>query len=156
MQKYPCKLHFKGNMGAASKSALLGLAIFRIAAISSGSTPIPLDMLLEHPGAQRARHPGFFFIGMVQLETYHVAAWTRIVLTTDLAAGTCTVQANRGKKQSFALTDKTTRGVERLSFRRGARRGIGDGGKVDPTQDVPSLTPATFLLRGAKIRPLQR
>jgi hypothetical protein len=65
------------------------------------------------------------------------------------------VQVNRGKKQSFNLADKTTRGVERLSFRTGPWRGIGDGGEVDPKQDVPIATPATFLLREVKIRSLK-
>jgi hypothetical protein len=93
--------------------------------------------------------------GMVPLGTYHVATWTKLILTTDMASGTYTVQVNRGKKQSFPLAEKTTRGVERLSFRTGPWRGIGDGGDVDPKQDVPIATPATFLLREVKIRSLK-
>jgi hypothetical protein len=94
--------------------------------------------------------------GMEKLGTFHANAWTRIVLTTDLTAGTYTVQVNRGKKHSFALADTTVNSVERLAFRTGPWRGIGDGGEVDPGQDVPLTTPATFLLREVKIRPLPR
>jgi hypothetical protein len=92
---------------------------------------------------------------MVQVATFNADAWTKMALTVDLAAGIYTMQVNRGKKQSFALADKTIHGVERLSFRTGPWRGCSDGGEVDAKQDVPMATPAVFLLSNVKIRPLK-
>ncbi len=94
--------------------------------------------------------------GMVQLGAFRANAWTEFVMTTDLSAGRYTVQVNRGKKQNFALADTTINGLERLSFRTGPWRGIGDGNEVDPSQDVPLATPAAFLLSSVKIRPLKQ
>jgi hypothetical protein len=86
------------------------------------------------------------------LGSYTAGASMILTITTDLAAGSYTVQVNGGPAHSLTVAEQGCQTVQRLSLRTGVWRGLGDGGAVDPAADVPLAEPAVFRLEGSTIQ----
>jgi hypothetical protein len=92
---------------------------------------------------------------VVDVGAYATGVWLAMTLTTDLAAGTYTVQVNDGEERSLAVAEQNVRSVERLSLRTGPWRGCGDSPAADAKSDAPRARPAVFSLDGLTVRLLR-
>jgi len=78
-----------------------------------------------------------------------------ISITTDLVAGTYSVQINNGKVNTYIVAENGVKSVERLSLRTGKWHGLFDKIGVDTNSDVPNDKPAVFHLKSVSISPLK-
>jgi hypothetical protein len=73
-----------------------------------------------------------------------------VIIASDMAASSYTVQVNGGEARKLAIAEAATT-LQRLSLRTGVWRGLGDGGAVNAAADVPQATPAVFQVQLVKI-----
>jgi hypothetical protein len=87
----------------------------------------------------------------VDLGKCKAGVWTKLVLTTDLAAGKYTVQLNGGRVKIFAITGKDIKSIVCLSLRTGTWRGCDNVAGVEALRDVPAEKPAIIYVDNVTI-----
>ncbi len=91
----------------------------------------------------------------INIGKYKAGEEISITITTDLLTGTYSVQINDRKVNTFEVTEKCVKSVERLSLRTGKWHGLFNEISVEVSSDVPNDKPAVFHLNSVSISPLK-
>jgi hypothetical protein len=106
----------------------------------------PIRVMLTETGLLQAADGK----NVVELGKYTAGEKLSVIIASDMAASSYTVQVNGGEARKLAIAEAATT-LQRLSLRTGVWRGLGDGGAVNAAADVPQATPAVFQVQLVKI-----